>query len=247
MSEAGYSTQTPEMSRAGPWQRLVRWLSGLFDTGRRLDGRSAKQFLSSLDSTFSSIQARRGPDQQQDAISAEIGKILLRYTPEFRQWAADRVWDDAYKCERLMVNLFDARSLEVEISRRILDARNQQPELAAFYEGRVQKQVDAKSPLDESQVEINRSLLARLVDDIQWYQTQLYLKRGYAHSAQKRVAATFLAALILFAAVLFWTFVMRPTQVKAADAPCASEPLGCDYAPAWLSPPPGTTGERLHA
>lgn len=186
-------------------------LRRIFGDPDKLDGRSAKQFMSSLRSKYLALKARNtSPDMT--SISAEIEKTLDKYGDSFSDWRRNECWDDAYKCERLLVNLYDTPTLEVEINRRILDARDQMLPVAEFYAARVQLPKDTSSPLTPEQTVANRSLLARLIEDLQWSQTQLYLKRGYAHAAQKRVSATFLIGLIIFVVTLYATFDIPPPK-----------------------------------
>jgi hypothetical protein len=101
----------------------------------------------------------------------------------------ERSWIDAYEVEQLLVNLFDDHTLTTELGLRILEAKSVlRPALAGWYEERADK--------DPSGSE--RTLLARLVNDLQWRYTVNEVKRRYTNEITRNCGWLFIAALGIF-------------------------------------------------
>jgi hypothetical protein len=115
-------------------------------------------------------------------------------------------WSDAYQIEQLLVDLFDERSLEVELQSRLLEAEsNLRPALAAHY---VKQAGTVKMPGER------RALLGRLVNDLQWRYTVDEVKRTYSKEITKLTGLIFIVAIGMFAvailgAALFWEILTR--------------------------------------
>ncbi len=180
------------------------WVARLFPARPDLDGRSVRQMILSLNSQYAAIAA--GGKEIPESIRSEFEAVMTRYNGETIDWTDPRAWDDAYLCERLLVEMMEEPRLEVELERRILDAQALGLPAAEFYRGRLKTAADMKDMVDQDRIKLARSLLARLTLDLQWYYNQLDLKRRYAHRAQKRVSWLFLVSLILFGAVMSLTF-----------------------------------------
>jgi hypothetical protein len=119
-------------------------------------------------------------------------------------------WSDAYQIEQLLVDLFDERSLEVELQSRLLEAESSlRPALAAYY---VKLAGALKTPADL------RALLARLVNDLQWRYTVNEVKRTYSKEITKVTGLIFIVAIGSFAAAVLGTAVLGRVLSGAGDA-----------------------------
>src|SRR6266850_906726 len=104
------------------------------------------------------------------------------------------VWTDAYQIEQLMVDLFDERTLEIELQSRLLEGdSNLRGPLITQYNKLAST---LKLPADR------RALLARLVNDLQWRYTVNEVKRSYSKEVTKTTGLIFMVAIALFAAMV---------------------------------------------
>lgn len=119
-------------------------------------------------------------------------------------------WSDAYQMEQLLVDLFDERSLDVELQSRLLEAESSlRPVVAAHY-------VKMAGALKTSAE--RRALLARLVNDLQWRYTVNEVKRGYSKEVTKITGLIFIVAIGLFATAVLGTAVFAKVLSEAGDA-----------------------------
>lgn len=210
--QSGRSENLPTSSRS--WlARLWRVLRGSDD---KLYVQSANQYLIALKSTYLALLAARTGDANK-LIWDELVRIFARYPDGVRIRDDMSAWDDAFRCERLLVNLYDPTRLAVELDRRILEAQESKIDFAAFYVGRQEKPATAGDKLTEIQQEANRALLAKVIEDQQWHNTKLYLKRGYARYAQRRVTIAFLVSLAIFSFTMWTVFQTRLEVVSSSD------------------------------
>jgi hypothetical protein len=129
-----------------------------------------------------------------------------------------QTWNDAYEIEQLLVHLFQDDTLAAELDIRALEARAVlRPALADFYLKEID---DARTPRDLSEGdpradvlrERRRTLLARLVNDLQWRYIRNEATRRYSKVITRRTATLFVVALLAFGAVMVptiygeWTF-----------------------------------------
>jgi hypothetical protein len=196
----------------------------------RLMMQSAKQYLIALKSTYLGLRSK-SKDPAPAEIWSEIDRILTKY-PEDETISDDvAAWDDAHRCERLLVDLYDADRLDVELGRRILEAQKSGLDYADYYAGRQQKPDATSKVLSAEQLTANRSLLSKLIEDQQWQNTKLYLKRGYAHGAQKRVFKAFIVALVIFVAMMFVVFESRNLPQAPGTPPSTQSDSAAPPAP----------------
>jgi hypothetical protein len=100
-------------------------------------------------------------------------------------------WSDCYEVEQLLVHLFDDAMLRTELEVRLLEAEtNLRSNLYDYYRSA------ARDPAD---VERRRTLLSRLVNDLQWRYTVQEGKRRFSKSLTTRTGIAFLIALAGFA------------------------------------------------
>ena len=137
-------------------------------------------------------------------IAEDLEAAFRRWDGDGANWASAEAWDDAFRCERLMVNLYDpgaAGGAPGAADRRGAGS-------GAGGGGVLPRPGSAGRTRSRcrSGWKLNRALLAGLTDDLQWHYSQRDLKRSYAHQAQKRVFWTFLVCLAIFALVMWRTF-----------------------------------------
>jgi len=225
MSEADAARSRDERRRGSSRERsgrsgdrASRRTRGFFERlfGDRLYGQPALQYLIGLKATFMSLD--RPTDEKRKAIWTEVERIFAKYSDDGRIVDEQAAWDDSNRCERLLVNLYDSTRLDVELDRRILEAQQIKLDFASFYAGRQMKATADKTLTDE-QENANRSLLSRLIQDQQWHDNKLYLKRSYAHTAQMRVSIAFLVALVLFGTTMISAFHMNGSPAIADADP----------------------------
>ena len=118
------------------------------------------------------------------------------------------VWSDAYQIEQLMVDLFDERTLEIELQSRLLEGdSNLRPALIAQY---TKLATTLKTAPDR------RALLARLINDLQWRYTVNEVKRSYSKEVTKTTGLIFMLSICLFAALIA-TMALFPALMPRDD------------------------------
>lgn len=118
-------------------------------------------------------------------------------------------WSDCYEIEQLLVHLFDEPMLRTELRARLLEAQSSlSPKHYGFYASEVQAAGDDLERL--------RTVLARLVNDLQWRYTIEEGKRRFSKSLTTRSGVAFLLALSGFAAFAAATYV-NDWHFKAGD------------------------------
>jgi hypothetical protein len=143
-----------------------------------LDRRLLEQYFVTLDATLKQLVRREGATAEQQAVAAEVGKLL----------SSAPSWRTAYHVEQLMVPLYAGAALEVELQRRLIDLHKFDAAIAAGYEALL-------AQADEAQ---RGACLGRIVNDLQWRYEQRNLKRLYGRSVAIRTSGIFLAAFVVF-------------------------------------------------
>ncbi len=109
-------------------------------------------------------------------------------------------WSDAYEVEQRLCELYPPELLSVELERRLVEAQGVlKPALAGWYQQRSEATNDP---------EIRRSLLARLVNDLQWRYTVEEVKRGYSKELARKTGALFLGVSACFTLLLLASVVV---------------------------------------
>lgn len=151
----------------------------------------------------------RGATPQQKELGAEIEKLLLVESGK-------RDWRQAYRIEQQLAHLLDGDRLRTELARRMDEARQLNLPSADFYDARVKSELlDDQAALDDAKVDRLRALLGRLTNDLQWFYTQRYVKRGYARFAVRRVTTAFVIAFVVFVMILL--FLTDPQKITAKE------------------------------
>lgn len=149
-------------SKAGGAQVWLVWLRRLlFGAGQIANDQLLRQFFALLDARMRALYIAAEPSAPQDARLAEV-KMCLQ--PPYN-------WRKAYHIELLLVELHGPEIIDAEIARRVEEADHAGIPRAAFYR---QSQGESLSLTGK------RKLLGDLVDDLQWFYTQRFLRREYA-------------------------------------------------------------------
>ena len=100
-------------------------------------------------------------------------------------------WSEAYEVEQLLVDVYDEEALKTESQVRSIEAiKTLQPQLASFYQTQMK---------DTEPIERRRTLLGRLINDLQWRYTVNEVKRRYSKDITRRTGWLFTWSMILFA------------------------------------------------
>ncbi len=100
-------------------------------------------------------------------------------------------WQNAYEIERLLIEVFDEKSLDVELERRMVEAK-------LIFSDDLYKHYDKEKTENLSSHEDKRALLNRLVNDLQWHYAVKETRRWYSRTASKRTGAAFILSIALF-------------------------------------------------
>lgn len=126
-------------------------------------------------------------------------------------------WTNAYEIEQLFVHLYDDAMVATELTVRLSEARTVlRAELAAVYDAAL-RQIDTPvtPPTDEEKSALalrRRSLLARLVNDLQWRYISNEARRRYTKLITGRTAKASVVALMFFVGVVVIVAVSTPRQ-----------------------------------
>lgn len=101
---------------------------------------------------------------------------------------SDLSWSTANRVELALVDFYDEVSLLTEWRRRLAEINSLPTHLSAFY----------KEQIQETNITVLRSLLSRLVGDLQWVTESKRVVRFNEARMQKNIVAIFLLAFLLF-------------------------------------------------
>jgi hypothetical protein len=113
-------------------------------------------------------------------------------------------WTNAYEIEQLLVHLFDDETVATELGIRVIEARSVlRPELGALYDAQFHELEKAQAgapaqPLTPSVEDRRRTLLGRLINDLQWRYIVNEATRRLSKSITRSTASLFVVALTLF-------------------------------------------------
>lgn len=140
------------------------------------------QFFVTLRANFE--QCLKNKDNISENIIVKIENIFSK---------ENKTWKDAYEIERLMVDLYDDKHIEVELSRRLVEAeRNLFPNEYKYYSEQVEK-------LNENSTGVDRKpILDRLINDLQWRYTLNQLKRVFSQNIRTTISLVFILATLVF-------------------------------------------------
>lgn len=178
--------------------RLLGWLGG--GQANSIPEGEIKQLTDQFYLTLRADFARM------KALDGKLAPDALQRLKELLNPKQARSWSDAYEIEQMLVHLFDEETLKTELGVRILEAhRTLHQRLAELYTSEMK---GANSP------ERQRSLLARLVNDLQWRYTVNEVMRRYSQDITSRTGWLFALALLFFAV---WTAYIVLSKSPGGD------------------------------
>lgn len=172
---------------------------------------SIREYFGGTANVVSSEEVIELTNQFYVTLRAYFAKV--KQSPVRNQEAFDRVaqlldtttaqnWTNAYEIEQLLVHLFDDPTVATELGIRIIEARSVlRPELAALYDTQLrdlEKAPAAGQPATPSVEDRRRTLLGRLVNDLQWRYIVNEATRRFSKSITRSTAALFVIALLSF-------------------------------------------------
>lgn len=145
------------------------------------------QFYITLEAYFAKVKGTV-PPRNQEAFD-RVGDLLEKQPQS---------WTHAYAIEQLLVHLFDDETLASELQVRVREAKGSlKPALAGYYADEA-----AKTTLSAAE---RRTLLSRLVNDLQWRYTVGEVKRGYTKQITLQTGQMFVVSMLVFAASVLVT------------------------------------------
>jgi len=130
------------------------------------------------------------------------GAIAERVTNLLKDGSA--TWSEAYEVERLLFDLYDSTMLDVELGRRMVEAKRNlfEDEYAYYQQEEKQLTDDSSQRSDVDLADYKRSLLNRLVNDLQWRFSIQQTKRVHSMFIRNLTSIVFVVSTVIFLVVL---------------------------------------------
>lgn len=170
---------------------LKRIFFGAVENERQL----LEQYYTSLSAMY--LKAKKGNINFGDfgEVSARIEKLLQ----------SEKSWRNAYQVEQLMPQIYDDETLEVELGRRLVDAKY------VLSEDTVKFYTDAIQSAERPE---KHALIDRLINDLQWRYELRQLERNYKRLIRIRTSSVFvLSVLVFFLALALAKFDLIPKDI----------------------------------
>lgn len=138
-----------------------------------------EQFYISLNSMY--LKAKKGNINFEEfgEVTSKIEKLIQ----------AEKSWRNAYQIEQLMPQIYDDETLEIELGRRLVDAKYVLSEdTVQFYTNSVQSAERAEK----------HALMDRLINDLQWRYELRQLERTYKRLIRIRTSSVFVLSVLVF-------------------------------------------------
>lgn len=140
-----------------------------------------EQFFVTLNATFQQVKVNN--PSAKDEIVKKIEELLTLTS-----------WQNAYEIERLLVEIYDVSTLEVEVDRRLVEVKtNLSENVSLLYENQVK---DAK---DEGK---KRSILNRMLNDLQWNYANKEARRRYTREVSTKNGWAFIISMTIFGLII---------------------------------------------
>ena len=112
-------------------------------------------------------------------------------------------WQNAYEIERLFVDIYDEKTLDVEVDRRLVEANTNLAEnVSSHYTKKVNKIHEAEGTMTEQQkpsiVNEKRAILNRLINDLQWKYALKETSKKYSREVSKKNGWAFIISTVFF-------------------------------------------------
>lgn len=156
-------------------KNLKRIFFGAAEDERQL----LEQFYTSLNAMY--LKAKKGNINFEEfsEVTSKIEKLLQ----------SEKSWRDAYQIEQLMPQIYDDETLEIELGRRLVDAKY------VLSEDTVQFYTDAAQSAERAE---KHALMDRLINDLQWRYELRQLERNYKRLIRIRTSSVFVLSVVVF-------------------------------------------------
>lgn len=156
-------------------KNLKRIFFGAAEDERQL----LEQFYTSLNAMY--LKAKKGNINFEEfsEVTSKIEKLLQ----------SEKSWRNAYQIEQLMPQIYDDETLEIELGRRLVDAKY------VLSEDTVQFYTDAAQSAERAE---KHALMDRLINDLQWRYELRQLERNYKRLIRIRTSSVFVLSVVVF-------------------------------------------------
>lgn len=127
-------------------------------------------------------------------------EVLLREKVEIDQKPPKKTWRNAYYIEQMLALIFPIQKIDIELSRRIEEAKGTLPESkCTYYANQVVRELDSEQVQMSGDTDIDKkSLLIHLISDLQWHKEKQQVERSYGRTARLRTTIMFVFAFLIF-------------------------------------------------
>jgi hypothetical protein len=161
-----------------------------------------EQFYSTLQVTY--LAALQESLSSDNAVCKMIA-TLLKEKPS---------WRAAYQIEQLLSLVLTEAQLETELKRRMAEATELKLPYTSMLKELSEKITDDQ---EKARTEKKRSILHRLINDLQWFYSQRFQRRVAAETLAYRVSQLFLYTFVVFFIVLFMQLFGHPFSERKVD------------------------------
>ncbi len=153
-----------------------------------------EQFFVTLNATFQQVKATN-PSSNNEIL--EKIEELLKLTS----------WQNAYEIERLLVEIYDDKTLDVEVNRRLVDAKaNLSENISSHYDNQIAAATEEST---------KRSILNRMINDLQWNYAIKEARRKYSRVVSIKNGWAFIISLVIFVLI----FVLGKSYILNGKLP----------------------------
>lgn len=164
-----------------------------------------EQFYSTLWVTYLTAS------QEVSSSNEAVRKMIDRLFEEPPSWRA------AYQIEQLLSLVLTEEQLDIELKRRMAEALD----LHLPYANILQELSKPASDHDKIGIVKKRTVLHRLLNDLQWFYSQRYQRRLAAETLAYRVSRLFLFTFIVFFLILFVQLMSPRSSDRETARPAA--------------------------
>ena len=153
-----------------------------------------EQFFVTLSASFQQVKVNN-PDAAPDIVKS-IDE-LLNY----------KNWQSAYEIERLLIEIYDDETLDIELGRRLVEAKaNLAENVSSNYVNKVEaipKVDDQTTPANKLAIaDEKRAILNRMLNDLQWNYCIKETRRKYSREISKKNGWAFIFSILIFGGMM---------------------------------------------
>jgi len=171
-------------------EKISSWLR----KGAKEEPELIEQFFVTLSATFQQIKVNN-PNAAPDIVKSIDDLLKVRS------------WKNAYEIERLFVDIYDEKTLDVEVDRRLVEAKtNLSENLSSHYAKKVGEipKVDDTTTNEKklSIIEEKRAILNRMINDLQWKYALKETSKKYSRDITYLNGYAFIISTIIFGVMI---------------------------------------------